>query len=251
MPIKINTLNLRRYCLVALLCIGLTGHVIAQVQQVPEDKRVSPNLALVRSALLPGWGQASNGKILQGALFATVQTYTGFQVIRWHKQLPFASNEDEKNQVLQKRNLWAVGFVAGTVLSMADAYTDTHLAGLPEEEKPSPGISLVRSALLPGWGQLSNGKIIKAGIIFSGHVYMGYQFIRWHDKLQSATGADRRDNLEYTRNTWGWRFLAGYLLNLADAFVDAHLAGFPEDESLALNFQPLSNGWMMNVSIDF
>lgn len=120
-----------------------------------------------------------------------------------------------------------------------------------EEELPSPKAALIKSAIIPGWGQFYNGRMIKGAAFFSTQVFIGYQFFRWNDRLHQAAEKEKKEQIEYTRNTWAWRYLAVYLLCVADAYVDAHLAGFPEEETLSLNFQPISGGWQMSLNIRF
>lgn len=120
-----------------------------------------------------------------------------------------------------------------------------------EEELPSPKTALIKSAIVPGWGQFYNGKVIKGAAFFSTQVFIGYQFFRYHDRLHKTTGEERKQQVEYTRNTWAWRYLAVYLLCITDAYVDAHLAGFPEDDNLSLKLQPIPWGMKMSLNIRF
>ena len=124
----------------------------------------------------------------------------------------------------------------------------------PEEELPKPGKVLLRSAIIPGWGQLTNKKYIKAFGFFGVHAYFTYRFFEEQEQVKLTDDPELKEDLEYQRNTWAWRYLAAYLLNLTDAYVDAHLAGFPEDtnnENVDVSFAPARRGLMMNVSISF
>lgn len=123
-----------------------------------------------------------------------------------------------------------------------------------EEQLPKPGKVLLRSAIIPGWGQLANKKYIKAFGFFGVHAYFAYRFFDEQSEVKLTDDPELKEDLEYQRNTWAWRYLAAYLLNLTDAYVDAHLAGFPEDtddESVDVSFAPSRRGLMMNVSVSF
>ncbi len=119
-----------------------------------------------------------------------------------------------------------------------------------EQNIPKPGKVLLRSAIVPGWGQWVNGKYIKSVGFFGVHAYFTYRFFEGQQQVRSANTAEEKEDLEYQRNTWAWRYLAAYLLNLTDAYVDAHLAGFPEDE-FDVGFAPMRQGLQMNISISF
>jgi len=120
-----------------------------------------------------------------------------------------------------------------------------------EKKLPSPKTALIKSAIIPGWGQFYNRRYLKAAGFFSVEAYMGYEFFRLNHKLDHTTGSKERDQVEYDRNTWAWRYLAVYLLCITDAFVDAHLAGFPENNSVSLRLTPRMNGWAMHISVSF
>lgn len=123
-----------------------------------------------------------------------------------------------------------------------------------DKELPKPGKVLLRSAIIPGWGQFANKKYLKAFGFFGVHAYFTYRFFEEQEQVKLTDDPELKENLEYQRNTWAWRYLAAYLLNLTDAYVDAHLAGFPEDtgdDNVDVSFAPARRGLMMNVSISF
>ncbi|MFQ6674201.1 MAG: DUF5683 domain-containing protein [Fidelibacterota bacterium] len=92
----------------------------------------------------------------------------------------------------------------------------------------------VLTSLIPGGGQIYNGKYLKAVVIFSAEAYAIYQFLRYRDLY------GRRDRLEpetspymryrEKRNKFAWWAGFVYVYNLLDALVDSHLATFDEDE---------------------
>ena len=118
-----------------------------------------------------------------------------------------------------------------------------------DQTLPSPRGALFRSVIVPGWGQAYNHKYLKAVGFFAVQGYFAYKFYDENTVLQDITDQNQRDQVKYDRNTWAWRFLAGYVICLADAYVDAQLASFPTDDSVSLNFHPLHKGWLVALNI--
>ncbi len=123
------------------------------------------------------------------------------------------------------------------------------------KHKHSPTLTLFKSVAFPGWGQFSNGKYIKAGLIFAVESYFIYKAVYyggkasdWKEKWKSAPEsqkylyfnqyADYRD----TRNSFLWYTGLTVFLSMFDAYVDAHLANFPKDipasDNVSLDFDP-------------
>ena len=117
-----------------------------------------------------------------------------------------------------------------------------------DEPVKSPTGAALRSALLPGWGQLYNQKPYKAALFFSVNSYMIYQIIandHQFDKTKKRFYKRRRDN-------HSWYFGLTYLLNLMDAYVDAYLFGFER----VMKIQPIPTvdnkvGVLINMSVRF
>ncbi len=86
-------------------------------------------------------------------------------------------------------------------------------------------------SIIPGGGQLYNGKKIKAALMFGAQFWMLYQFQTnrsaynlWDDGSYMKTREYYRDN----RNKYAWYSTFVYIYNLADALVDSHLSDFDE-----------------------
>ncbi|MEM9982601.1 MAG: DUF5683 domain-containing protein, partial [Bacteroidota bacterium] len=114
-----------------------------------------------------------------------------------------------------------------------------------------------RSAILPGWGQAYNKKYWKIPLIYAIAGVVGYS-IYWNDQqfrffdnaYEEAvlTGNPRGINLtSYQRQRAFYRrskeqliilAIAAYGLNIVDAIVDAHLAGFDLSDDITLRFRP-------------
>ena len=122
-----------------------------------------------------------------------------------------------------------------------------HADSLPHRAKPFT--VMLRSAAIPGWGQLYNHKYVKAGLVVGGEGLLVYEALqelkrenqaidRQHEIL--VAGGDITDpayidaslDQETHRNrkiSWIWFGIAAHLLSMMDAYVDAHLASFEAD----------------------
>ena len=117
-----------------------------------------------------------------------------------------------------------------------------------DEPVKSPTGAALRSAILPGWGQLYNQKPYKAVFFFSLNAYLVYQIIsndHQFDKTGKRFYKRRRDN-------HSWYFGLSYLLTLADAYVDAYLFGF--ERVMKVRPMPVVDdgvGMVLNMSVRF
>jgi hypothetical protein len=111
----------------------------------------------------------------------------------------------------------------------------------------SPRSAVIRSAIFPGWGQWYNAKKFKAVLVFgvevgfvSAAIWHNQRVVYWMDtSLTSYTAEYRNLNKNFhidMRNQFVWYLAGALLVSMADAYVDAHLAGF--DESTDLSFVP-------------
>ena len=90
------------------------------------------------------------------------------------------------------------------------------------------------SSIIPGGGQLYNGKKIKAGLILTGEVLA---IVNWYNNSQLYSSYDDANNDEYPlpkyrylekRNKYVWWIGFIYIYGLIDAIVDAHLHPFED-----------------------
>ncbi|MEK7347336.1 MAG: DUF5683 domain-containing protein [Candidatus Eisenbacteria bacterium] len=113
-----------------------------------------------------------------------------------------------------------------------------------------PFLVMARSAIVPGWGQVYNRQPLKAVVVVAGEGFLTYKIFqelqRQNDAIdrQAATIADTpeydaavADELTHRNRKidWIWWTAAAHLLQMADAYVDAHLLNFdaefgPADE---------------------
>ncbi|MBD3401447.1 hypothetical protein GF420_01020 [candidate division GN15 bacterium] len=126
---------------------------------------------------------------------------------------------------------------------------DTALAGRVTDTidyegrlKQNPTIALFKSMVVPGWGQVGNGKYLKAAI-FAGFqtwfvasaIHYGGQAADFRDQWEAAeTPAARNayydlyENRRDQRNKFTWFAGITSFVAMFDAYVDAHLSGSPE-----------------------
>ena len=90
------------------------------------------------------------------------------------------------------------------------------------------------SSIIPGGGQLYNGKKFKAGLILTGEVLA---IVNWYNNSQLYSSYDDANNVEYPlpkyrylekRNKYVWWIGFIYIYGLIDAIVDAHLHPFED-----------------------
>jgi hypothetical protein len=144
-------------------------------------------------------------------------------------------------------------FKSGTITQAV--YVDQ--AADTSERYISPTGALFRSLFVPGWGQFSNRKYIKAGIIFGGEIALAATIIHYREKASNAEDAfnaevdptlkqkyfDEFQQAKDDRNLFGWYLGTLVFLSMFDAFVDAHLADFPKkNQSVSINIAPDEKG---------
>jgi hypothetical protein len=152
-------------------------------------------------------------------------------------------------------------------------------------KKYNPNIAIRRSAMVPGWGQITNKKYWKLPLVYGALVTTGVIFFRnieqYRDSRQAyilATDADplndiqikqpyftikdQPDRIRVFRNSVRQNidysvliFIAFWGLNVADAAVDAHLKTFDVSDNLSLKikagYNPIANnnGVALSLSI--
>lgn len=130
----------------------------------------------------------------------------------------------------------------------------------------SPKWAMYRSLVVPGWGQLYNGKIIKAIGFAAAETYFIYCYVYYHKKFKEYARkrreADLNDNemdfLFYTRrkdfymdqrNAQGWYLALTIILSIMDAYVDAYLINFEKDMKISFNVE--KSGVFVNLAMGF
>lgn len=219
------------------------------------------------SQVVPGSGQIINRQYWKIPIFYAgmgSMVYMGLQANdKYHATLnkynqPYYSPlekyrfEEQWTQYRIQRNLFYAGAGTFYIASVADALI------VRNKEKHSPLTASVLSALLPGMGQVYNQKPWKLPFVF-GSIASIYYVIDFNQRGYKRFGTAlleypnnefgqirSESDLIYLRN--GYRRnrdlaiigMAGfYLLNIVDAYVDAHFFDWDISDDLAFNFEPL------------
>ncbi len=107
----------------------------------------------------------------------------------------------------------------------------------------SPMGAVLRSAIMPGWGQVYNQQYLKAGIAFTVNATMIFQIFRYHKRWKDTAIKD----FQGKRNLYTWYFALTYILTLVDAYVDAYLYKFDEAMEISHDFQLMEGKWVAEV----
>ena len=103
-----------------------------------------------------------------------------------------------------------------------------------------PFLVMARSAIVPGWGQVYNRQPLKAVLVVAGEGFMTYKIFKElsleNDAIDRQAAALDQAEFEaavadetyhYNRKIdWIWWTAAAHLLQMADAYVDAHFINF-------------------------
>ena len=90
----------------------------------------------------------------------------------------------------------------------------------------------VLHSLIPGGGQLYNGKYGKAVILFAAEVFVIYKFIENRNIYNNYDENDyplSQERYRQKRNKYAWWIGFVYIYSLLDALVDSHLSTFEEN----------------------
>lgn len=170
---------------------------------------------------------------------------------------------------------------------IAQSITQGPMDSVPMREKHSPRKAAIRSAIIPGWGQVYNKKIWKVPIVYAAiGIPVGTFFYNrsWYIKTRDAAkmlGGAPPDTANYmnrvdpqlyvffsTPNSLGALLnyrnefrrnmdysilitLAFWGLNVVDATVDAHLKDFDVSDDLSLRIRPTLLNYNMTPGVSF
>lgn len=119
---------------------------------------------------------------------------------------------------------------------------------LSDQPVKSPWGAVLRSAVLPGWGQVYTQQYIKAGVVFTVNAALLWIVLDYNRQWKDTQNQGFRDN----RNEYTWYLGLAYLLTLVDAYVDASLFGF--DEAIEIACAPpgrQQSAWMFTFQLKF
>ena len=112
----------------ALLFWGLAGAAGARTAPADSLQQPTPRGALLRSAVLPGWGQYANHRPLKALIFSAAAAGFSGAVIAESRALSRARDPEEYQDRAARRNTRVLLLLATTTFAALDAYVDAHLA---------------------------------------------------------------------------------------------------------------------------
>ncbi|MEE9166236.1 MAG: DUF5683 domain-containing protein [Candidatus Neomarinimicrobiota bacterium] len=120
---------------------------------------------------------------------------------------------------------WLVPFLVSFSTLLSTQSSDTTYA----EKSPTRAVLY---SLIPGGGQVYNGKYLKAILILSAELYVAYQFrenrVAYRDWTEDSDLPKHRYREKRNKYAWWAGFI--YVYNLVDALVDSHLSSFDTGE---------------------
>ena len=84
--------------------------------------------ALLRSAVLPGWGQFYNGRPVKGLFFGAASAIALTATVVEHRRINSAPTPEAHQDRTARRNSRLLYFALSVALAALDAYVDAHLA---------------------------------------------------------------------------------------------------------------------------
>jgi len=120
--------------------------------------------------------------------------------------------------------------------------------GSAEKGRPiqNPTAALFKSMAVPGWGQVGNKQFIKAGFVVGLESFLFLKWLRFRKKtadartsFEDAPDSDPNKTFFFNRfratrndrNLFAWLTGTAIFISMFDAFVDAHLSGFPKTKA--------------------
>ena len=106
--------------------------------------RLSPRAILVRSAVVPGWGQAASGNWVKALLFAGAGAGWLTSAVVEGSRVADAPTPQEHEDRAARRNTRVLLYLVTATVSAVDAYVDAHLQDfeLDAGDLESPGVGL-------------------------------------------------------------------------------------------------------------
>ncbi len=96
-----------------------------------DSPSISPRTAMLRSAVLPGWGQLSNDRPLKGLLFGAAAAVSLGNAIAEARALAAAVTPAQHQDRAARRNTRFLFLAVTATLAAVDAFVDAHLADFP------------------------------------------------------------------------------------------------------------------------
>jgi len=233
------------------LVISQADSSLPDLTQAADTLQVSLWPALIRSAIIPGWGQIEQEYPGKAVIFYGLGLSCLYNIAynySWYQR-----TSDYTNKL--KMRHFALAYLQLYVINLVDII-ETHNQGL---DKPwpqdlysdipmkSPWGAVARSAMLPGWGQIYNESYIKSVVAFGACFYFASRIYSYEKKYLETGDLQFRDQ----RVTNSWYFGFAYFLVMVDAYIDAYLYRFDDAINFSYQFIPLDNSFRLGVQLAF
>ena len=133
-----GAIRLRLVCgWASLLLALLAGRLLGATEVETDSTRTvrseaatlpSAHGALLRSAVLPGWGQFYNGRPVKGLFFGAASAAALTATVVEHRRISSAPTPEAHQDRTARRNSRLLYFALSIALAAIDAYVDAHLA---------------------------------------------------------------------------------------------------------------------------
>ncbi len=208
-----------------------------------------PNV--IRSAIIPGYGQIIQERPGKAVIFYGIAgslIYNGAFNYYWY-------DKTKNNKYLTRFRKYALLYSQVYLINLLDVIK-TQKEGknlvwksemFSDYPMKSPWGAAMRSAMLPGWGQVYNEQYIKSIITFgivADFIRKAIVFNQKYKDTRNKAFLERR-----SVNTW-YAGLA-YTLNMVDAFVDAYLYKFDETMEMSMSVLPVDDVIGFNLTLSF
>jgi len=218
------------------LLTGIMFYGVESLQAQDSVHVLNPYTTTLKSFIVPGWGQVNQERLWEGAVFyfGSLHFYYNAFFHLYH----YNKGRARGHLTAFRWNLSAALFIHLTnVIDAADVafrLKPTGWQGGLFSDKPlkSPWGAALRSAMLPGWGQIYTRSYWKAAGFFMANLYLAFRAHQADINYRSTGQIKYRDE----RSKFSWYFGAAYLLTMADAYASAYLYKF--DEAMKLTFVP-------------
>ena len=137
-----GAIRLRQVCgWASLLFVLFAGRPAYATEVEADSTRTVPSAvtlpsahgALLRSAVLPGWGQFYNGRPVKGLFFGAASATALTSIVVEHRRIRSAPTPEEHQNRTARRNSRLLYFALSVALAAIDAYVDAHLADFGAE----------------------------------------------------------------------------------------------------------------------
>jgi hypothetical protein len=236
--------------LIVLVFVLIRNGTAQQTESDPVDSLYSGGWGnVLRSAILPGWGQIKQERPGKAVIFYGLNVYFISNMVVNLNQYNKTDNPDYKKEYYKFLGLslqvYALNLIDVLDCQIKRCYTPWQGTLFTDLPVKSPWGAVARSAMIPGWGQLYNEQYIKSALSFSAVFYLSRNIYINNQRYKDTGEAKYKER----RSTNSWYLGLAYILTMIDAFIDASLFKF--NESIELTYQVLPKTESLTMGVRF